>query len=45
MIIKYKCIIKLVKMYMLVLFRFLKKYDTMNAFIIQLGSYIRDYRV
>ena len=32
------CIIELVKMYILVLFHFLKKYDdTMNAFIGQLG--------
>ena len=44
-----KCIIKLVKMYILVLFRFLflffKYHATMNAFITQLGIYMRDYRV
>ena len=41
-----KCKIKLVKMYMLVFFCFLKKYhDIMNTFITQLGIYMRDYRV
>ena len=41
-----KCIIKCVKMHILVLFRFKKIYrDTMNAFITQLGIYRRDYRV
>lgn len=37
-----KGILKCVKMYVLVLFRFL---NTMNAFITQLGIYMRDYRV
>ena len=39
-----KCI-KLIKIYILVLFRFFKKYDTMNVFITQLGIYMRDCRV
>ena len=38
-----KCIIKHVKMHILVLFRFFKKNDTMNAFVTQLGIYMRDY--
>ena len=41
-----KYIIKLIKMYILVLFCFLMKYHyTMNTFITQLGIYMRDYRV